>query len=160
MRRLHADRGDNPDAGIQCQPNGAPDKIADENHAIRQRTQCPRVNPRTVQAARGVTDLDLLANRYHDIMIPQVQNRGLPVAQFVVRHLEDDVKARLKRRAANHGRSMEEEVRHILRDAVKEQNNRVAKLGSRIAARFAKAGLATDLPELRGQTVQSAEFDK
>ena len=93
-------------------------------------------------------------------MISQVQNRGLPVAQFVVRHLEDDVKARLKRRAANHGRSMEEEVRHILRDAVKEQNNRVAKLGSRIAARFAKAGLATDLPELRGQTVQSAEFDK
>ena len=67
------------------------------------------------------------------------------MAQFVVRHLEDDVKARLKRRAANHGRSMEEEVRHILRDAVKEQNQRVAKLGSRIAARFSKAGLTTEL---------------
>ena len=51
------------------------------------------------------------------------------MAQFIVRHLEDDVKARLKRRAAHHGRSMEEEVRHILRDAVKEQNQRVAKLG-------------------------------
>ena len=82
------------------------------------------------------------------------------MAQFVVRHLEEDVKARLKRRAANNGRSMEEEIRHILRDAVKKENSRVAKLGSRIAARFAKAGLATDLPELRGQTVQSAEFDK
>jgi hypothetical protein len=77
MRRLHADRGDNPDAGIQCQPNGAPDKIADENHAIRQRTQCPRVNPRTVQAARGVTDLDLLANRYHDIMISKCSESGI-----------------------------------------------------------------------------------
>ena len=44
------------------------------------------------------------------------------MAQFIVRNLEDDVKARLKRRAAHHGRSMEEEVRHILRDAVKEQN--------------------------------------
>jgi hypothetical protein len=43
---------------------------------------------------------------------------------------------------------------------VKQQNQRVAKLGSRIAARFAKAGLTTDLPELRGQVPQSAEFDK
>lgn len=73
------------------------------------------------------------------------------MAPFVVRHLEEDVKARLKRRAEHHGRSMEEEVRHILRDAVKEQNPRVARLGSRIAARFAKAGLTTDLPELHGE---------
>jgi len=82
------------------------------------------------------------------------------MAQFVVRGLEDDVKARLKRRAVHHGRSMEEEVRHILRNAVKEQNQRLPKLGSRIAARFAKAGLTTDLPELRGQLPQSAEFGK
>jgi plasmid stability protein len=80
------------------------------------------------------------------------------MAQFIVRNLEDDVKARLKRRAARHRRSMEEEVRHILRDAVKEQ--RVTKLGSRIAARFAKAGLSTDLPELRDQIPRSAEFAK
>jgi plasmid stability protein len=82
------------------------------------------------------------------------------MTQFIVRHLEDDVKTRLKRRAAHHGRSMEDEVRHILRDAVKEQNQRVAKLGSRIAARFAKAGLTTALPELRGQRPRSAEFGK
>jgi antitoxin FitA len=82
------------------------------------------------------------------------------VAQFIVRHLEDDVKARLKRRAARHGRSMEEEVRHILRDAVKNQNQRVAKLGSRIAARFRKSGLTTELPELHGQAPRSAEFRK
>ena len=82
------------------------------------------------------------------------------MAQFIVRHLEDDVKARLKRRAAHHGRSMEEEVRHILRNAVKDQDQRLPKLGSRIAARFAKAGLTTDLPELRGQLPRSAEFSK
>ena len=82
------------------------------------------------------------------------------MAQFIVRDLEDDVKARLKRCAAHHGRSMEEEVRHILRNAVKEQNQRLPKLGSRIAARFANTGLATDLPELRGQLPQSAEFGK
>jgi plasmid stability protein len=82
------------------------------------------------------------------------------MAQFTVRNLEDDVKTRLKRRAARHRRSMEEEVRHILRDAVKEQNKSVGKLGSRIAARFAKTGLTTDLPELRGQVPRSAKFGK
>ena len=82
------------------------------------------------------------------------------MAQFIVRDLEDIVKARLKRRAAHHGRSMEEEVRHILRDAVKYQNQRVAKLGSRIAAHFAKSGLTTELPELRGQRPRSAKFGK
>ena len=82
------------------------------------------------------------------------------MAQFIVRHLEDDVKARLKRRAERHGRSMEEEVRHILRDAIKEENQPVPKLGSRIAARFKKAGLTVDLPELHGQLAQSADFGK
>ncbi len=82
------------------------------------------------------------------------------MAQFIVRNLEDDVKARLKRRATHHGRSMEEEVRHILRDAVKEQNQRVVKLGSRIAARFAKTGLTIELPELRGQVPLPAKFGK
>ena len=81
------------------------------------------------------------------------------MAQFIVRHLEEDVKARLKRRAEHHGRSMEEEVRHILRNAVKEQNQRVSRLGSRIAARFAKAGLTADLPELHRQLPRSAELD-
>lgn len=82
------------------------------------------------------------------------------MAQFIVRDLEEDVKARLKRRAAHHGRSMEEEVRHILRNAVKEQNQRLPKLGSRMAARFSKAGLSTDLPELHGHVPRSAEFGK
>ena len=82
------------------------------------------------------------------------------MAQFVVRHLEDDVKSRLKRRAERHGRSMEEEVRHILRNAAKEENRPVARLGSRISARFRKAGLTADLPELRGQTARSADFGK
>jgi plasmid stability protein len=82
------------------------------------------------------------------------------MAQLIVRNLEEKVKARLKRRAARHGRSMEEEVRHILRDAVKKQNRRVTKLGSRIAARFAKAGLTAALPELRGHRPRSVKFGK
>jgi antitoxin FitA len=82
------------------------------------------------------------------------------MAQFIVRHLEEAVKMRLQRRARRHGRSMEEEVRHILRDAVKEHDRPVAKLGSRIAARFEKSGLTAGLPELRGQAPRLAKFTK
>ena len=39
-------------------------------------------------------------------------------AQLVVRNLEQEVKTRLQKRAKKHGRSMEEEVRDILRKAV------------------------------------------
>jgi plasmid stability protein len=81
------------------------------------------------------------------------------VAQFVVRHLEDDVAEKLKRRAKRHARSMEDEVRHILRDAVNEGGTDVGKLGSRIAQRFRRSGLTTDLPEWRGRAVSAADFD-
>jgi antitoxin FitA len=82
------------------------------------------------------------------------------MAQFIVRNLEEAVKARLRRRATRHGRSMEEEVRHILRDAVKEHDQPVTKLGSRIAARFTKVGLTVELPELHGQASLPAKFDQ
>jgi len=82
------------------------------------------------------------------------------LSQFIVRHLEDDVKSRLKRRAKRDGRSLEEELRHILRNALREENQPPPKLGSRIAARFAKAGLTVDLPELHGQSPRSADFGK
>jgi phosphopantothenoylcysteine decarboxylase/phosphopantothenate--cysteine ligase len=39
------------------------------------------------------------------------------MAQLVVRNPEEEVKARLRDRAARNGRSMEEEIREILRDA-------------------------------------------
>jgi len=68
------------------------------------------------------------------------------------------INPRLKRRAERHGRSMEEEIRHILRNAVKESGRPITSLGARIAARFTNAGLSTDLPELHGQAPRSAEF--
>lgn len=82
------------------------------------------------------------------------------MAQFIIRHLEDDVKSRLKRRAQRHGRSMEEEARHILRNALKEENRPALKLGSRIAARFARAGLTADLPEVHGQSPRPPRLGK
>jgi antitoxin FitA len=81
------------------------------------------------------------------------------MAQFVVRDLEEEVKARLKRRAELHGRSMEDEIRHILRNAAKDSSRPIAKLGSRIAERFSGKGLKTDLPELRGQVPRPADLE-
>jgi antitoxin FitA len=84
----------------------------------------------------------------------------LDMAQLVVRNLDEDVKLRLQRRAARHGRSMEEEVRDILRDAVKNDSRRASGLGTRIANRFKGIGLDQDIPELRGSLARPADFEK
>lgn len=82
------------------------------------------------------------------------------MAQLVVRNLDDTVKEKLRRRAAAHGRSMEEEVRAILRDAVKEEIRPKPGLGTRIAARFAQVGLreGEEFPELRGCRCKPPDF--
>jgi antitoxin FitA len=82
------------------------------------------------------------------------------MAQILIRQLDDDVKARLQRRARQHGRSTEEEVREILRNAVRGMDEAPARLGSRIAARFRRIGLDEDIVELRGQLVSPARFDE
>jgi plasmid stability protein len=81
------------------------------------------------------------------------------VAQILIRQLDDDVKARLQRRARAHGRSMEEEAREILRNAVRKPGDGPARLGSRIAARFAEVGLEEPIQELRGEPARPARFD-
>lgn len=66
------------------------------------------------------------------------------MAQLVVRNLDDQVKDRLKARAARNGRSLEAEVREVLRSAVEGQGAEppAQGLGSRIAARFRATGLS------------------
>ena len=81
------------------------------------------------------------------------------MAQFVVRNLEDDIAEALKRRAKRNGRSMEDEVRHILRSSVQSGPGHLRKLGSRISQRFRRVGLSADLPELRGQAPRAADVD-
>lgn len=81
------------------------------------------------------------------------------MAQLVVRNLEDAIKKRLQRRAARHGRSMEEEVRDILRDALRNEGIPRQGLGTEIAGMFGKNGLEEDIVELRGYGVIPAEFD-
>ena len=82
------------------------------------------------------------------------------MAQLVVRELENEVKARLQRRARQHGRSMEEEVRSILRQAVASEGQATKGLGSRIVERFRGIGLTIELPELRGEQARPAVFDE
>jgi len=82
------------------------------------------------------------------------------MAQFVVRNIENGVKARLQRRARRNGRSMEEEARDILRNAVNEPDVPAGGLGSEISALFAKAGLHSDIPELRGHQIKPASFEE
>ena len=76
------------------------------------------------------------------------------MAQMIVRNIDEDVKSGLKARASQHGWSMEEEVRQILRQAVNESPQTRTKLGTRIAERFAGSGLLAPLPELSDQAIE------
>ena len=81
------------------------------------------------------------------------------MAQLVVRNLDDDVKAKLQKRARQHGRSTEEEVRDILRSAVRDEDRAQPGLGTEIAGLFAGLGLEEEIPEQRGQPARPADFE-
>ena len=72
--------------------------------------------------------------------------KGWDVARITIRNLDDEVKARLRVRAAENHRSMEEEARQILRAAV-GRPAAPANLGEAIHRRFAAlGGVELDLP--------------
>ena len=62
------------------------------------------------------------------------------MGSITVRNLEDGLKHRLRIRAAENGRSMEEEARDILRTALYHQQPEQENLASAIRARFAPLG--------------------
>jgi plasmid stability protein len=82
------------------------------------------------------------------------------MAQLVVRNIEGGVKARLQRRARRNGHSMEEEVRDILRAAVNAEDAPTGGLGTEISSLFAKTGLESDIPELRGHSITPLTFEE
>ncbi len=85
------------------------------------------------------------------------------MAQLVVRNIENGVKAKLQRRAKRNGRSMEEEVREILRDAAKSEGGRRRKgLGTEIAELFRGIGLrpGEEIPELHDIKLQVPNFEE
>ena len=67
------------------------------------------------------------------------------MASITIRNLDDEVKTRLRVRAAGNGRSMEEEARLILREAVVHKTR--VNLAAAIRARVAPfGGVELELP--------------
>lgn len=82
------------------------------------------------------------------------------MATMTIRNLDDDVKARLRVRAARHGRSMEEEARSILRAALDTDPEATtgAALVKAVRARVERfGGIELELPP-RGQMREPPDF--
>ena len=80
------------------------------------------------------------------------------MASITIRNLDDDVKRRLRVRAAEHGRSMEEEARDILRQVV-GQPGAPRNLGQSIHQRFAALGGVDLALPARTPTRASPDFE-
>ncbi|MDZ7961688.1 MAG: plasmid stability protein [Aulosira sp. DedQUE10] len=66
---------------------------------------------------------------------------------ITISNLDDDIKSRLQKRAEQHGRSLEEEAREILRIALTENHEKTLNIVTRIEQRFANLG-DFELPEI------------
>ena len=80
------------------------------------------------------------------------------MASITIRNLDDEVKTKLRVRAATNGRSMEEEVRTILREVVgraSEPDNLAQAIRARVAP---LGGVELDLPA-REPTREPPGFD-
>lgn len=69
------------------------------------------------------------------------------MATMTIRNIDDQLKARLRVRAALHGRSMEDEARDILRSALSAESVRTTSLVESIRSRVAPlGGIELELP--------------
>ena len=80
------------------------------------------------------------------------------MANITIHNLDDEVEARLRLRAVAHGRSMEEEVRVILRQAV-EADAGPDNLDEAIRARFAPVRSVEPATPLRTPVQGRLELD-
>lgn len=80
------------------------------------------------------------------------------MAAISIRNLDEWVVERLRVRAAEHGNSMEAEVRSILVDAARETGAEYG-LGDQIHALFQGIGDDFEVPERRQDRPRAAEFD-
>lgn len=79
------------------------------------------------------------------------------MASITIRNLDSALKERLRVRAAQHGHSMEQEARDLLRVAL---NRKIAARGSlhdKINERFGELG-GVELPKLKRQAMQKRYF--
>lgn len=81
------------------------------------------------------------------------------MATLTIRQLDDGTKAKLRVRAAEHGRSMEEEAREILRCALATERQSGGHLAERIHRRFrALGGVELELP--KREPIREIDFDE
>jgi antitoxin FitA len=99
-----------------------------------------RTQGRCPTALRGVMAVHIL-NALNSLRI------GLHMAMLTVRNLDEALKSQLRVRAAQHGRSMEEEARRILREALMPASDEQG-VGSRVHRRILElsAGGELELP--------------
>ena len=83
------------------------------------------------------------------------------MAQLVIRDIEDDVMERLRKRAKARGRSVEEEARDILRNALIAEEKPAEGFGTAMVKLFSGAGIGLDepIPEWKGFPVRFPKFD-
>jgi plasmid stability protein len=79
------------------------------------------------------------------------------MAALNIRNLDEAVKRRLQIRAAQHGRSMEAEVRAILVEAVREPADSAGLFSALLDQFGALGGVDLDLPE-RTEPARAADF--
>jgi plasmid stability protein len=86
------------------------------------------------------------------------------MAQILVRNLEDQLKARLQQRAKRNRRSMEEEAREILRNALKDSGTPAVGFGTASVALFSGQGIGLEegeeIREWRGFPLEPIKFDE
>jgi plasmid stability protein len=100
---------------------------------FRNGTGCDVVRHEASQLLALLTLLALLA------LLARREDGGIGMATLTIRGMDDELRDRLKLRAARHSRSMEAEVRAIIAGALASPVSDDA-LGSRIHQRFASIG--------------------
>jgi antitoxin FitA len=102
----------------------------------------------------------LLAKFLYNPFEPSFKENAM--STLTIRNLEPSIKDKLRIAAATHGRSMEEEVRTILRNVLAQPAATTATMGmgDRIHARFAElGGIELDIPPRTGNIPRYATFE-
>lgn len=82
------------------------------------------------------------------------------MASITIRNLDPSIKDKLRIQAARHGRSMEEEVRTILKEAFAKEVDLPENLAESIHQRFAAFG-GVDLPDVKREPIREPlDFDR
>ena len=79
----------------------------------------------------------------------------MATAAITIRKLDDKVKRQLHLQAAEHGRSMEEEAREILKYALNQSAAAPVDLATSVRRRFAAVG-GVDLPVAEREAIRAA----